>query len=414
MKRIMQAKNKVTFLLLFAILVLCIGFIFVACGVGPVTKGVNNDRGNFALDTTDCPGGRTSCTANATATDTAYSMNSIQGKPLTLEAWIKPKVTTTAFILAHIQSRGAALKVAAVSTTSTSCNATGVGVPTVYTFTSAHGHVVGQELSPTSTLAGCGITAGTSYYVCTVPAATTMTIATTAACGGTTVTNQAGDGTDVTWSGLSSVTPMFEIRRSVFTVGGGGTATSSVPYTVSGSVIDLDAWTHIAGILTNDDHSAVGGHPVCADVAVVGADPHIPDGDATNDPWHLDIYLNGVINACAETYGNVTDPTFAAVAFADAPGAKQVNIQAQGIVDETRIWTTDDRTILDCMNQELGTSGTCDRTDSNLLSYLRFNAGAGHSVMDEAGIFAGAGLVYILAPDNFPSWDTGWTSDTPF
>ena len=396
MKRIMQAKNKVTFLLLFAILVLCIGFIFVACGVGPVTKGVNNDRGNFALDTTDCPGGRTSCTANATATDTAYSMNSIQGKPLTLEAWIKPKVTSSVYILRHIQSRGAALKVAGI--------------------------------------------------------------------GGNT----------------TQVTPMFEIRRVVFAIGGAG-ATSSVPYTVSGSVIDLDAWTHIAGILTNDDHSGV--HTTCAGVGANVA--------AEDDLWHMDIYENGVYDDCSYTWGgntpmtiacdaagvftfssahglsvgeqmtpttsiancNITagtayevctvpttttvtlddtvgcgsplttttnaavamiDPTAAADAFAHAPGAKQVNIQAQGIVDETRIWTTDDRTILDCMNQELGTSGTCDRTDSNLLSYLRFNAGAGHSVMDEAGIFAGAGLVYILAPDNFPSWDTGWTSDTPF
>ena len=322
MKRIMQAKNKVTFLLLFAILVLCIGFIFVACGVGPVTKGVNNDRGNFALDTTDCPGGRTSCTANATASDHAYSKNSIQGKPLTLEAWIKPKATSSVYILRHIQSRGAGLKVAGI--------------------------------------------------------------------GGNT----------------TQVTPMFEIRRVVTTVGGGG-VTSSVSYTVSGSVIDLNAWTHIAGILTNDVHS-VAVHAACTDAT-----------GAESDPWHMDIYLNGVYSDCTETYGGTaddtySDPTAAAVAFADAPGAKQVNIQAQGIVDETRIWTTDDRTILDCMNQELGTSGTCDRTDSNLLSYLRFNAGAGHSVMDEAGIFAGAGLVYILTPGDFSSWDTGWTSDTPF
>ena len=62
---------------------------------------------------------------------------------------------------------------------------------------------------------------------------------------------------------------------------------------VEGTAITLNIWTHIAGILTNQDHSGVAGHPACPGV----------DGNAIDDPWHIDVYQNGTMTACAETYG---------------------------------------------------------------------------------------------------------------
>ena len=420
MKRIMQVKNKVTFLLLFAILVLCIGFIFIACGVDPATKGINNNTGQYALNYLDCPSGR-ACSFSVKTTDNSYARNSIEGKPLTMEAWIKPTVTSTAYFLKHLESRGIGLKTVAIHASSSCNNA----ATTVFSYSAAHEAVIGQALVTATSVGACGITADTPYYVCSVPDAFTLTLADSIDCL-TPVGSQAGGGAVVDWSDLDSkVAPMFEIRRVVASANPAG-ATSSVSYKVAGTPIALNTWTHVAGVLTDDTH-AVGmligvppyqaAHPACA------ASPG--DGDATDDAWHMDIYLNGVITACVPTYGGNTDytggaeaevdPTAAADAYAHAPGAKTIAVFASGIIDETRIWTTE-RTISTCMSVELGTSGTCDRTDDTLLSYLRFNAGSGYIVMDEAGIMGSAVKQYIdtSEPSGFANWITGWTTDTPF
>jgi hypothetical protein len=87
------------------------------------------------------------------------------------------------------------------------------------------------------------------------------------------------------------------------------------------------------------------------------------------------------------------------------------------ILDEVRIWTTD-RTdlIATCMDTELGfNSGECGRRIDSLIGYIRFNEGVGSSISDTQGF--GSGSVEYPDPNNagsFLSFDTGWTTATPF
>ena len=86
-----------------------------------------------------------------------------------------------------------------------------------------------------------------------------------------------------------------------------------------------------------------------------------------------------------------------------------------GAIDEARLWTTA-RTaaqISECRGQELGNnSGTCGRINDNLVTYIRFNEGEGHSITDLAGLGSGA-KEYTIGDNVFGEWDTGWITTGP-
>jgi hypothetical protein len=206
----------------------------------------------------------------------------------------------------------------------------------------------------------------------------------------------------------------------------------------------LDAWTHVAGILSNDNHEGVTidgiAHPTCDDNAAGATDPFNgdaleDDGKAENDPWHIDIYVSGDINACAAAYGGAGgDDTFAAVAYAHEPAAHISNPgPLLGIIDEARVWNVE-RTALEltaCDGQALDIglwvdNQNCDIGNSELITYHRFNEGSGHTVTDASGTLGAGGKEYPEAvlgdcpPEGFCEWpheddpETGWTTDTPF
>jgi hypothetical protein len=218
----------------------------------------------------------------------------------------------------------------------------------------------------------------------------------------------------VSTSGPDSVVPRFEIRRVQ------SDGTSSVAYLVEGTPITINSiWTHIAGILVDKNGVNATAHAVShviAGVACTGV-----DGDATDDPWHLDLYQGGTLTACAETYtGNpATDDTPAAEAYAHEPENLDAftGITFGGIIDETRIWTVDRAEgggLSLCMNRELDRSGDCGY-ESNMVVYARFNEGEGHLFGDFSGIFGSGGKEYPN-PDagGFLDWNSGWTTDSPF
>ncbi len=335
MKKIMRVKNKATLLLISAILVLCIGFIIAGCGTSPQLKAPETNNGAFAQDGTDCP----SAPCITAFSNAGGVLETISGKEITLEAWIKPKATsTTSSALKRLTGSGAALKVN----------------------------------FDTGTL----------------------------------------------------VKPRFEIVRVVASASGSGTPpTSTASYIVIGDSIDTSTpvWTHIAGVLTNKDHSAVAGHPACADATPIGADPHVADGSALNDPWHLDFYQGGTLVSCGVTYGSTTvatdnDPTFAADAYTLEPVDNSAAITyTDGIIDEARIWNVDRSAFIsECMNAELGLTGNCSRLN-NLVLYSRFNNGEGHFVTDLSGVMGNGGREYAdpLNSGEFLDWITGWTTDIP-
>lgn len=317
MEKVMRIKNNAVLLLMFSILLLCIGFIVVGCGTSPQLKIDDPNAGPHALDLTDCPNSPCSVTFNSGTAPAPDKQ--IGGRPITFEAWIKPKSTSAGTVLQRGSSvRGAVLQVKATSTP-------------------------------------------------------------------------------------DSVVPRFEIRRLQ------SDGTSTVAYFVAGTPVTINSdWVHIAGILTNQDHSATVGHPACAGV----------DGDATDDVTHLDIYQNGIIIACAATHdGQVADDTPEDEAYADEPEATTASITFQGIIDEARIWNTDREQFLsECMSRELDDTSVNCNFKNNMILYSYFNAEKGSSVADRSGTM-GSGTKEYPDPDTagiFHHWETGWTTDTPF
>lgn len=419
MKKLSESKSRSLVFLVSAIVVLCVAFVVINCGSGPQMKIADPYRGHFAVDLTDCTddGGSsvsgcgvsfTSATFTSSETSSKYS---IQGKEFTMEAWAMPKSTSTSYIFTRMGARGAGLGVKPIVKISASCNA---ATPTVFTFTAAHGFTVGQKLNAT-VLAGCGI-AATDYYVCSVPSATTMTVDDDAGCGST-VGGQAGSALGITWSAPDNVTPTFTIKRVVESILNSA-GTSTVTYTVSSSAsIARNAWSHIAGMLVNKDHSG---------------------SDGCTGP-HIDILVNGVNKGCATTLGGTSadgDIDNAAnndnssgklgadlsgiMGYAHNPADGSIGSSFQGAIDEARLWTND-RTayITTCKDVELAyNSGVCGRVDTGLIAYMRFNEGEGHSVTDLAGLGSG-GKEYKevnvgdCPPEGWCEWNTGWTSNVP-
>lgn len=332
MKKAIQVKDKAIFLLLSAILVVCVGFVVIGCGTGPATKAANPNHGQFALDFTDCP----VATCLVAFSEDTFDNNKVENKPLTIEAWLKPKATSTGSVYKRMTE------------------ARGIGLSYV-------------GASPTQ------------------------------------------------------VTPVFTVRRSVASPSS-ATGTSTVSYTTNGTNILVNTWSHIGGILVYNENAAAGtAHAAVHTAAGVACAGVGADLDATDDTWHMDMYVNGVLSSCAATYGGTTaagdlDPTAAASAYVQEPADHSSSPgNFLGIIDEARLWNTE-RTISTCMGTELGTSGVCNRSDESLISYLRFNEGEGPTIYDWSGVLGSGGKEYA-DPANageFLEWETGWTSDTPF
>ncbi len=334
MKKLLQRKNKATWLLLTGILVLCAGFIIIGCGAGtdPQLKVQDPDARQTALDYSVCP--VSGCISAFSTSATLASEDQLTNKPLTFEAWVKPQAASGTLLFRGSSARGAKMEL---------------------TFTPATN--VGATSTP------------------------------------------------------SSLIPSFKILRSVVSSSPAGTSTAS--YVVNGIDLTVNSWQHLAGILTNQVHT----HAVCTNTA--------PDGDPRDDNWHIDIYQAGTYIDCAGTYGGLTafgdaQPTSAAAAYADEPAALDAGPgPITGIIDEARIWTVE-RSINEmntCRGRELEQSGICgyNEDSDNMILYVKFNEGEGHSITDFTGTFAG-GLEYP-DPDvdgHFLEWNTGWTTDTPF
>ncbi len=326
MKKVILVKNHATLLLILAIFVLCIGFLIAGCGTSPQLKAAEKNKGAYALDFTDCP----ASPCLVAFSNSAGVVETIEGKEITLEAWINPKAVATATAVARFEDSGAAL----------------------------------------------------------------------------TVTDSSSSGTpDV-------VKPGFKISRVVLSASGvGSPPTSTATYTATGNNISINTgWYHIAGVLTKSDHSAAAGHPTCAGVG--------GNVDATDDPWHLDLYQDGTLIACSHTYGENTavgdlDQTLPAAAYAGEPVNNGAGTNyTSGILDEARIWNVNRSAFLsECMNRELGLTGNCSRLN-NLVLYSRFNEGEHFTVTDYSGVMGNGAKEYDPGT-GFTHWETGWTTNTP-
>jgi len=225
---------------------------------------------------------------------------------------------------------------------------------------------------------------------------------------------------------VTSAVPKFAIR--VFTA----PAASSTDYSVSGTTTLInDTWYHLAGVLVNQDHSATHAAIDCEDGGAVGSDD--AGGNAENP--HLDIYVDGVLEACATTFDStdlVTDPAAAPQGILDpnkylladatvnsaeigwlsnalTPLVDSVaGGNFEGIIEEVRVWTSA-RTasqIADCKDAELSiASGNCNINDSSLLGYWRFNTGSGSDIHDSSGNGLNGAMEVGVT-----HWSDGWVA----
>ncbi|GAB4537345.1 MAG: hypothetical protein Fur0020_05870 [Thermodesulfovibrionia bacterium] len=210
--------------------------------------------------------------------------------------------------------------------------------------------------------------------------------------------------------------PKFGIRR--FPIAGQEmrcnqlSPTSTECIVESGSALAKDVWTHIAGVLVNEDHTGI--HPPCSS----------GDGSEGETP-HIDIYVNGNFMDCATTESKfATDPTtpknilFSIGTMGDGQqllldGEIQTNTRFNGVIDEVRLWTVAraQEQIQACMNQELSISipGDCYIDPHILKGYWRLNEGRGHQIFDASG----AGLSGIIESPPGTNWTTGWVEGVP-
>lgn len=196
--------------------------------------------------------------------------------------------------------------------------------------------------------------------------------------------------------------PNFSIVRVI------GTSTS---FTVSSGVsLIQDAWTHIAGVITDNAHSHV-------------STTSCPPAVMIQEP-HLDIFVEGTFRDCA-TSGSAfpgVEPSLEVPLAVGVRGDRGVVVEAgidtdtpfNGIIDEVRLWGTDrtESEINACMNGELSNDGgTCGRLQDTLILNLRFNEGEESSTFDWAGLLGSGVMESVTA--GVDDWTTGWTSDTP-
>ncbi len=352
MKRFGQLKGKFQLILISMIIVLCAGFTFVSCGKKPQLKVNDPSKGAYAIDFTSCPSAFCRILLGSSEFHSDPE-KSTEGKEVTIEAWVKSKAASAADF--------------------------------------------------TGGIAGRFDNRGIALYV-------------------------------------REGVPKAVIRR----VGASGGATAVADYIANSNMTAIaDAlWHHIAAVLTEDDHRGV--HADCTNTTDT---VDCTDGAVSCiDDIHLDIYVDGEYKDCNTTYGqdgdvNATGPSFTEnaedeylgvgvfsenitnpVEYAELNGVvtdEGVGTPAfPGIVDEVRLWGVERSLaeILACKGKELTLDkGTCGRMTSNLIAYMRFNAGEGESAYDWAGTGGSGTMETPPLPGNaaWRHWTTGWTSDTP-
>jgi hypothetical protein len=198
------------------------------------------------------------------------------------------------------------------------------------------------------------------------------------------------------------------------------TPTSTECIVESNFSLTKNVWTHIAGVLVNEDHTGI--HPACS----------ANDGAEAESP-HMDIYINGEFQDCA-----TTESRFAANTFTDPSDPTKDNIfltigvigyippndiltlegisgetRFDGVIDEVRFWRVarTQAQIQACMNQELSisTPGDCYIDPSILLGYWRFNEGQEAQMFD----ISGNGSSGVIESPGLVPWSTGWVEGAP-
>jgi hypothetical protein len=168
--------------------------------------------------------------------------------------------------------------------------------------------------------------------------------------------------------------------------------------------LEQEKWTHLAGVLSNADHSGI--HDSCG-----GPEAEIP---------HLDIYVDGRFQNCATAGSKFPEgPQLEIVTVGQKGGGEGPPIDNgevtggdsfDGVVDEVRFWMVA-RTaeqIQTCMGQELSFSipGDCYIDPAILKGYWRFNEGEGDHGADFSG---GGGSGGFESPPLVP-WGGGWVT----
>ncbi len=218
--------------------------------------------------------------------------------------------------------------------------------------------------------------------------------------------------------------PVFAMRQ--FTPTGASTSTD---YRVEAATeMTQGTWYHLAGVVVNQDHNDGGAddHPT-----ITCDDGNGASGGESETP-HMDIYVDGILEACATTWGDsVNDPTALAAQGVTNPsvfgGVQDVNtsyigfqphsvagisgVQFQGTIDEVRLWTAarSAADIAACKDAELTSSGACALNSDILKGYWKMNECSGSDVADWSGAGSPGGI-----EKGSDSWTDGWVNPSGF
>jgi len=211
-------------------------------------------------------------------------------------------------------------------------------------------------------------------------------------------------------------------------------ASTSTDYTVSATTaIAQDTWYHLAGVVVNEDHGdGVGAddHGAASANPILCADGNgNPTGGESETP-HIDIYVDGKLEACATTwdttsfggpqgvsdpsvFGTSKDTNVARIGLSATSVDGATGGQFQGAIDEVRLWTVarSKADILACANVELSStgSGACSVDSTKLKGYWKMNECKGTNVAD----WSGAGSAGGLEVNGIDPWSDGWVTGAP-
>lgn len=428
MDRLYHGEGKI--LLLFITAILILGFLIVSCGRSPQQKVQDTDKGSFAVDFSRCL--YEDCAGIVSGTD----INSPYNTEITVEAWVKRRTNPAMLqggIFGRLKSRGFALFV-------------NDNIPK---FAIQRDIITGDLTGSRNLLSECVVltgAGGASSTECIVQAFDSVQSSKISVTLQTTSTDSISIPfmtivtstypfpatefyyDDGTLTGTISITsPAHAIRIINFSYSGPSTTNFTIPnvdaITFYFKELVNNAWTHIAGALTNEDHSS--GPNNCAldtdgDGIVQGAEQP-----------HLAIFINGELNNCADTggvyvfsttstpsqviaIGEISDLTTHGVDAGEVgpvSGTRPEGTKLNAVVDEVRYWHTarTEEEIQRCMNRELGISGDCSRSDPNLIGYWPLNEGEGSSITDFSGNGLGGALLFYDY-EEADLFTNGWVS----
>jgi hypothetical protein len=346
MLKIEGLKSSALKFLISGIIILCISFLILSCGRGPKRKAKNPDKGPFAIDFSLAPDGERAVVFATSGPP------EVTGKELTFEALVKNRTSDmdpalNGGILGYFDIEGAVLYV------KDNMPKFAIRIST----SSTPALMPGNRLSDGSAA---------------IPPPSTL-----------------------------SLNPLECVSISVST-------TDCIVGSGEDFLLDRDKWTHVAGVLVNQDHT----HPVSETCtgAVMAQTPH------------LDFYVNGGFANCATTEELFTTEPFSSTTsagvvaeFLDDSLDDDITTETRfdGVLDELRLWTvarTQDQ-IQTCMDRELSfEDADCPIDWTILKTYWRFNEGQGHDVTDLSGNGNNGGI------EIFPGaviWNDGWVDGAP-